>query len=59
LVAAIADIPDDICPGNPLGASIGIASYPRDGYDLHQLLSQADRAMYAAKQAGGSRWKLA
>lgn len=59
LVAAIADIPDDICPGNILGASIGIATYPKDGYDLHHILGQADRAMYAAKQAGGSRWKLA
>ncbi|WP_298624806.1 diguanylate cyclase [uncultured Zoogloea sp.] len=59
LVAAIGDIPDDICPGNALGASIGIATYPKDGYDLHHILGQADRAMYAAKQAGGSRWKLA
>lgn len=58
LVAAIGDIPDDICPGNALGASIGIATYPKDGYDLHHILGQADRAMYAAKQAGGSRWKL-
>jgi diguanylate cyclase (GGDEF)-like protein len=58
LVAAIGDIPDDICPGNALGASIGIATYPKDGYDLHHILGQADRAMYAAKQAGGSRWML-
>jgi diguanylate cyclase (GGDEF)-like protein len=59
LVAAITDIPEHICPGTPLGVSIGIATYPEDGYDLHRLLGQADRAMYAAKQAGGSRWKAA
>jgi len=58
LVAAIGDIPDEVCPGNALGASIGIATYPKDGYDLHHILGQADRAMYAAKQAGGSRWML-
>ncbi len=59
LLASIADIPEEICPGNLLGASIGIATYPEDGYELAHLLSQADRAMYAAKQAGGSRWRLA
>lgn len=59
LVKAIERIPDDICPGNPLGASIGIATYPENGYDLQHLMGQADWAMYAAKHAGGSRWHLA
>jgi diguanylate cyclase (GGDEF)-like protein len=32
-----------------VGASIGIARYPEDGHDAHQLLKCADIAMYAAK----------
>lgn len=38
-----------------LSASIGIATYPRDGRDLDGLLSAADVAMYAAKAAGGNQ----
>lgn len=38
-----------------LSASIGIATYPRDGRDLDGLLSAADAAMYAAKAAGGNQ----
>ncbi len=38
-----------------LTASIGIAAYPEHAGDLEQLLAAADRAMYAAKQAGRDR----
>ncbi|NUS38846.1 MAG: diguanylate cyclase [Lysobacter sp.] len=38
-----------------LSASIGIALYPRDGDSAAALLRHGDRAMYAAKRAGGDR----
>ena len=34
-----------------VGASIGVARFPRDGEDAHALLRCADVAMYAAKEA--------
>lgn len=37
-----------------IGASIGIACYPRDGEDAESLLKHADAAMYVAKEAGRS-----
>jgi len=35
-----------------LSASVGVSSYPRDGKDAQELLSNADTAMYAAKNDG-------
>lgn len=35
-----------------IGASLGIALYPRDGNTPEELISQADRAMYQVKAAG-------
>ncbi len=38
-----------------LSASVGVCSYPADGIDAQALLSNADIAMYRAKDQGGNR----
>jgi diguanylate cyclase (GGDEF)-like protein/PAS domain S-box-containing protein len=45
---------EPVCPWVSIGAAL---SAP--GADADQLLADADRAMYAAKAAGGGRWRLA
>ena len=42
-----------------VGASVGVAHTPTPTSDSDQLLIEADRAMYAAKEAGGGRALLA
>ena len=39
-------------------ASIGIALAPRDGFDIDQILKNADLAMYAAKAAGRRTYRF-
>ncbi|MFZ5816806.1 MAG: sensor domain-containing diguanylate cyclase, partial [Bacillota bacterium] len=39
----------------PLSVSIGVASYPQDGFSQVDLILAADRALYAAKRAGRNR----
>jgi diguanylate cyclase (GGDEF)-like protein/PAS domain S-box-containing protein len=39
-----------------ISVSVGIAVYPTDTTDAAELLNKADQAMYAAKNAGRSRW---
>ena len=41
-----------------IGASIGITLYPLDDQDIDELLRHADKAMYAAKHLGGSRFQF-
>ncbi|MCM2678847.1 putative bifunctional diguanylate cyclase/phosphodiesterase [Echinimonas agarilytica] len=42
----------------PVRASIGIATYPQDALDAGTLLSNADAAMYQAKQNGKNQYQL-
>lgn len=41
-----------------IGVSIGITLYPLDDQNIDELLRHADKAMYAAKQQGGSRFQF-
>jgi diguanylate cyclase (GGDEF)-like protein len=41
-----------------VGASLGFAFYPRDGRAAEALTRAADSAMYEAKSAGGSAWRI-
>jgi diguanylate cyclase (GGDEF)-like protein len=40
----------EVCGADFLSLSLGGAFYPQDGLEAEQLLAEADRAMYAAKQ---------
>ena len=39
-------------------ASVGIAAYPQDGEDAHELLKNADIAMYRAKEQGKNNYQF-
>jgi diguanylate cyclase (GGDEF)-like protein len=41
-----------------ISASIGIAMFPRDGTDHHELFKHADIALYRAKSAGRATYRL-
>ncbi len=46
-------VPYDLIDARPcISASIGIAIFPRDAADSHELMMKADRAMYCAKNGG-------
>ncbi len=40
-----------------IGASVGLAVYPDDGRTPGELVRAADKSMYAAKHAGGNRFR--
>jgi diguanylate cyclase (GGDEF)-like protein/PAS domain S-box-containing protein len=42
----------------PMSASMGISIYPDNATDIDTLIRQADAAMYQAKRAGRSTWRL-
>jgi two-component system cell cycle response regulator len=39
-------------PSGTLTASLGVATYPKDGKDSNSLIGSADRALYKAKEGG-------
>ena len=41
-----------------IGCSIGISLYPRDGASVEELIAEADRAMYVAKQSGTNHYRF-
>lgn len=42
-----------------IGASIGVATYPKNAMDGESLIRAADHAMYAAKRGGKNCWRVA
>ncbi len=49
----VADVKDD--GGRALTISVGVVEFPRDGETPHELMREADRAMYRAKALGRDR----
>lgn len=47
-------VSDDICSsiGRPITLSLGVASWPCGNASIAQVMVNADRALYAAKEAG-------
>lgn len=41
-----------------IGASIGISLFPEHGDSVKTLIQKADRALYAAKEAGRGKWRI-
>lgn len=50
LRAITAEAGREVCGTETLGLSVGHSLFPEDGTDADQLLSEADRRMYSAKQ---------
>jgi diguanylate cyclase (GGDEF)-like protein/putative nucleotidyltransferase with HDIG domain len=51
----VTDVAQGIAEDCTLSISVGAASYPTDGDDAEQLLAEADRRMYKAKQNNKSK----
>ncbi len=58
ILAVIHDITEVLQKSINLSSSIGIAIYPKDGFDIDSILKNADVAMYKAKQLGKNRYEL-
>jgi diguanylate cyclase (GGDEF)-like protein len=55
-IAAVSSARD--APGIPISASFGVAAAADSGYELRQLMIDADRALYQAKREGRNRVSL-
>ena len=55
-IAATSD--DEDTRGVVISASLGVASTEHAGYDLRQLMADADNALYRAKRGGRNRVEL-
>jgi len=55
-IAAVSSARD--APGIPISASFGVAAAATSGYELRQLMIDADRALYQAKHEGRNRVSL-
>ncbi len=58
ILDVIHDITEVLQKSINLSSSIGIAIYPKDGFDVDHILKNADVAMYKAKQLGKNRYEL-
>ena len=58
MTAAANEIGREVCGESFLSASVGSTVFGEDGTDAEQLLSEADRRMYMAKQAHHDRGKF-
>jgi diguanylate cyclase (GGDEF)-like protein len=58
-VAIAAVSTDQQVSGVPVSASFGVATAARSGYELRQLMTEADDALYEAKRTGRNRISLA
>lgn len=56
IVTAVDTIQPSSSPALRLGVSVGVATFPDDGYEIDSLIAHADRAMYSAKREGGNCW---
>jgi len=52
---AVAAQPFPEVPSGEITCSIGVATYPKNGKSVGELIESADNALYAAKQAGKNR----
>ena len=55
IVDAVRGAAVNTTPGNHLTFSIGVASYPEDGFTGSELIGAADQALYLAKREGKDR----
>jgi len=56
IIAAVAEVREQLGIDRAIGISIGIAMAPTDGHDFQTLYASADSALYTAKEQGKDRF---